>query len=563
MTFQKRGFTLVELLAVIAILGLVAVIIIPSVIKTIEKSRMESVVNSARGLMRSIEIKQKDNMFEQGLKEIEISYDNGVESSSIPGISLDYHGKQPKNGGIVISKDGKITFAFHDGDYCVEKGYLNDKITISKIPEENCYLVKGITFIKTFGGTSSQLFSNIINVKDGYVAVGSSWSNDGDLTDLNGGASDSFIVKYDLNGNVIWKQSYGGTSFEGYSDVTEVNDGYIAVGSSSSINGPLTGLNKGSTDATIVKYDLNGNLVWNKNFGGSSGEGFTKIITLSDGVLVLGSGSSNNGDLLGLNKGGNDIIIAKYDFNGNVIWNKNFGGSDYDSSNSFTLVNDGFVVVGSSSSINGDLTGLNKGGVDATIIKYDFNGNVIWNKNFGGSDTDYFHDVGIVDDGYIAVGDSRSSNGDMTGLKKGERDAIIVKYDFSGNVLWKKNYGEDGQESFFAISISNNEIVVAGEGSSEEGQVGQDNKGSYDAIIVKYDLNGNVLWNKNFGGSDTDKFNGIKIVDDGIVAVGETSSQDCHIAGLNKGWGGDAFILKVNRDGNIKLECKLKHSGGG
>ncbi|MDD2180788.1 MAG: prepilin-type N-terminal cleavage/methylation domain-containing protein [Bacilli bacterium] len=132
MTKQKFGFTLVELLAVIAILGIVAVIVIPGTLKTINTSREKTFLNSVNNLMRTVKLTQKVYMFDEGLKDIEFNYNEGIESSNIPGLKLDYSGENPKNGTIRITKDGEIGLVIHNDEYCAIKNYDSNEIILDK-----------------------------------------------------------------------------------------------------------------------------------------------------------------------------------------------------------------------------------------------------------------------------------------------------------------------------------------------------------------------------------------------------------------------------------------------
>jgi hypothetical protein len=135
-----------------------------------------------------------------------------------------------------------------------------------------------------------------------------------------------------------------------------------------------------------------------------------------------------------------------------VEWKKNFGGNDDDYYESVTTVSDGVVAVGYSgfeSFGNGDWIGVSKKGiVDAMIVKYDDDGNVMWKKNFGGNSADYYKSVTAVSDGVVAAGVSGSAsfgNGDWINISgKGNDDAIIVKYNNAevGIEEWKMENGE-------------------------------------------------------------------------------------------------------------------------
>tara|TARA_B110000091_G_scaffold175899_1_gene190521 strand:- start:287 stop:652 length:366 start_codon:yes stop_codon:yes gene_type:complete len=112
---------------------------------------------------------------------------------------------------------------------------------------------------------------------------------------------------------------------------------------------------------------------------------------------------------------------------GALLWEKTLGGSSFDVSRSVSKTqDDGFLIAGSSRSSDGDLTN-NKGQNDALIIKINSNGNLEWQKTIGGSEVDFFYEaVELTDGSIVAVGDSNSSNEDIT-ENKGFTDLLILK----------------------------------------------------------------------------------------------------------------------------------------
>ena len=396
------------------------------------------------------------------------------------------------------------------------------------------------SIVRNFGGDGNDYFNSVIETNDGgIVAVGYSYSTDAGFS--NKGSADAIIVKYDRDGNQLWVKNFRGSGDDCFYSVVETNDGgIIAVGCSTSTSAGFT--NKGGSDAIIVKYDSNGNQQWVKNFGGSGDDCFYSVIETSDkGIIVVGYSDSTNAGFN--NKGYDDAIMVKYDRDGNQLWVKNFGGTNGDYFTSAIEASDGGIIaVGYSNSTNAGFT--NKGDVDAIVVKYDNEGNQQWINNFGGSSSDYFHSVIETSDGCIVVvGYSNSTNAGFN--NKGYDDAIMVKYDRDGNQLWVKNFGgSDDDYLNSVIEISDKGIIAVG--YSDSTNAGFNNKGYDDAIMVKYDRDGNQLWVKNFGGSDDDYLNSvIETSDKGIVAVGYSYSID---AGFNNKGGSDAIIVKYNQD---------------
>ncbi len=205
-----------------------------------------------------------------------------------------------------------------------------------------------IEWQKCFGGSDDDYAHSVTQTTDGgYVVAGSSYSNDGDITD-NRGRSDYFVVKLNASGNVEWKKSYGGSDDDWASSVLRTNDnGCIVFGYTGSIDGDVT--NENNTEICwIIRLDSSGNLIWEKSIEGEGiGPYLTSANYTSDGGYIL-SGSKNF----------DDYWVAKINQLGDVIWQKTMGGSEYDEAFSVQQTNDfGYIVTGYSSSNNGDVFG--------------------------------------------------------------------------------------------------------------------------------------------------------------------------------------------------------------
>ncbi len=171
--------------------------------------------------------------------------------------------------------------------------------------------VGSIIWQKSLGGTTYDIAYSIQQTNDnGFIISGESNSIDGDVSN-NHGNIDYWILKLDSIGTIQWQNSYGGTLGESSRYITQTNDsGYLAFGQALSGNGDVSGTNGGG-DYWLVKLSQTGIFEWQKCLGGNSNDfGYSCIQTIDGGYLAVGSSESNNGDVTG-NHGMADFWIVK------------------------------------------------------------------------------------------------------------------------------------------------------------------------------------------------------------------------------------------------------------
>ncbi len=391
-----------------------------------------------------------------------------------------------------------------------------------------------IEWEKNYGGSAFEFASSVKQTTDGgYAIAGISRSADGDVSG-NNGEQDYWIVKLDIEGNIEWENNYGGSMRDHLLSMELTTDGgYILVGRSESNDGDVS-KNNGGSDCWIVKLDAEGNLEWEKTYGGTSPDIASSVKQTTDGGYIVGARTSSSDGDVGGNNGGTDYWILKLDTEGNLEWENNYGGSGGEILHSIQQTTDGgYIVAGNSGSNDGDLGG-NNGGSDYWIVKLDLEGNIEWEQNYGGSEGDTSPSIAqTTDDGYIVAGTSRSNNGDVSG-NNGELDYWVLKLDIAGNQVWGKNFG--GVDDDFARSIAQTTdggYIAAGSSRSNDGDVSGNNGGT-DYWILKLDMAGNIEWEKNYGGSDDDYIRSIaQTTDGGYIVAGESSSIDGDVSGNN------------------------------
>ncbi|MEO5673996.1 MAG: T9SS type A sorting domain-containing protein, partial [Chitinophagales bacterium] len=350
---------------------------------------------------------------------------------------------------------------------------------------------------KCLGGNDIDVAGSVRVAQDGgYIIAASTRSNNGDVSDTHGGA-DAWVIKLDINGNLQWQKCFGGSGDEFTESIRNTSDGgYIFAGGCTSSDGDVSG-NHGDQDSWVVKLDSLGNIEWQKSLGGSSSDGSAEIETTIDGGYIVSSTSfSNDSDVLdhhGFNTF-SDCWIVKLDGIGNIEWSKSLGGTNPDiGGNDRSIlpeIDGSFVVIMTTMSTNGDVT-FNHGLEDYWLVKLDQLGSILWNKSFGGSQSDYAYAVALAPTGgYILSGTSNSTDGDITN-SLGNIDYWMINTDTAGTLIWQKSYGGSKGESYGnAIPTTDGQIILSGNSNSSNGDVsGQQGKGDY--WIVK--LNGEIL----------------------------------------------------------------------
>ncbi|MAT56114.1 MAG: hypothetical protein CMN32_16715 [Saprospirales bacterium] len=411
---------------------------------------------------------------------------------------------------------------------------------------------------KNYGGSGNEQANAAIHASDGSLLVaGYTNSTDGDPTG-NFGNRDYWLLKLDSAGNILWEKTYGGTANEIAKSVLELPDGdLLLLGSTSSADGQVNG-NHGQEDVWILRLSPAGNIVWARCYGGSDNESAEKIIPVPGGFVVAGYAQSKDGDLQ-QNQGDFDYWIFKIDGDGNLLWSKTYGGSLADWAYSPSLSDNGnLLITGSSFSDDGDITG-SIGFYDYWVLKLSPDGNLIWAKNYGGPfEERAYNSLGTADGGCIITGATLSTSGDVPG-NNGSYDCWILRLDADGNITWTQTYGGAQEDRAFGIAEAEDGYLISGFSSSMSGDV-SNNYGIKDGWLLKLDDNGALLWEKNFGGSQDDRFYTTGFIPgEGFFAAGSSLSDDIDLPG-NKGQR-DLWVIRLGPDslqlnlGNDTLLC--------
>jgi uncharacterized delta-60 repeat protein len=340
----------------------------------------------------------------------------------------------------------------------------------------------------------------------GYVVAGRTKS-----FGVREGGDDVWVLKLDGQENVVWQKTYGGRNIDQAFALARTSDGgYVVAGRTASFGA-------GWDDVWVLKLDGQGNVQWQKTYGGTGNDGAYAIAPTSDGGYVVAGYTWSFG------AGNGDVWVLKLDGSGNVQWQKTYGGTNEDVARAIAPTSDGgYVVAGYTRSFGGG----------AWVLKLDGQGNVVWQKTYGMTILDEARAIiPTSDGGYVVAG--------KTYYWASGNDVRVLKLDGQGNVQWQKTYGGTGEDEARAIApTSDGGYVVAGWTKSF-------GAGSKDVWVLKLDGQGNVQWQKTYGGTGEDEARAIAPTSGGgYVVAGYTGS-------FGAGWW-DVWVLKLEADGTMQ-----------
>ncbi len=374
-------------------------------------------------------------------------------------------------------------------------------------------------WVRTYNGPSS----------DEDRAYGVTVDNFGDIYvtgyRVQSGYSDFHTRKYRANGDFVWSHTYNGTA--SLEDIPR----YITLDNDNNVF--VTGGSRGSGthwDYLTIKYDSSGNVIYTKRYSGPGNYADTSwcVLTDSDGnAYVTGSVAVSGTD--------RNVVTIKYLPNGDTAWVRSVGGAANGQDQGFSLAADsaGAIYV-AGTCYDGALTGTN-----ALLIKYLPSGDTVWTRKYNGAANG--NDIGraICTDAKTNIYFLASSQGSGTGW-----DAVIIKYDSSGNEMWTQIYNGpiNGDDISRTIGIDqDNNVIITGYSVQSEAD--------YDCIIVKYSEDGDSLW--------TAVFDGVSGGDDFPATYTRRSNVDdngnIYLVGYGPGPSGniDIFASKYDPSGTL------------
>lgn len=313
------------------------------------------------------------------------------------------------------------------------------------------YLVKldvngNLIWEKTYGSQGKDEGIRIVATNDGnYMLLG----NHNEPGNTN---SDILLIKINHKGEVLWQRNYGGASDDISETIIELEEGGFLI------TGRTQSFGEGAVNIYLIKTDVNGNEQWHKTYGGNVASGGTRLAKNTDGTYML------YGFTLSFGAGDRDLYLIKMNAFGDTIFTKTFGGAGYEESQGFIKLKDGNYLICAHSASTDPLHNM-------LGIVVDENGNIKWQNNYGGN----------AHDGGQAAMQQNNANLLLVGVSdsfSGNQDIYVVTTDKDGYILSQTTYGGAMDDmSYDAITIGKSNIIV--------GKTNSFGSGDYDMYVIK------------------------------------------------------------------------------
>jgi hypothetical protein len=380
-------------------------------------------------------------------------------------------------------------------------------------------LVPGVVFAaqwaRTYGGEGPDIAAAVQPTADGhYVVAGNRYTPN---------PPDAWVFKVDSRGNLVWQSNFGDSDNGGYARSIQPtpDGGYLVAGTSRRGRTPQDW----SVDrAMVAKLDSAGAMVWQQIYAEEGYVLSSLELTADGGFVAVGyqpiavSGRANG-------------MVLKVDSAGAATWRKRLGDTIDDKSyvNSVRQTADGGYVVAATLSAPGTE------GWDAWVLKLDRTGSVTWQKTYGGPGQDWVADMQTTTDGGLVLGGSTDSYG------SGENDFWILKLDASGTIVWQKTYGGPRNDRVASIRLTTDGgYIVAGSTHSF-------GAGGVDALVMKLDAEGGIIWQWTYGGGFDDIVQVVqRALDGGYIVAGTAGLPDA-----TGPYSTNAWLLKLDSEGTI------------
>jgi uncharacterized repeat protein (TIGR02543 family) len=374
-------------------------------------------------------------------------------------------------------------------------------------------------WVKTYGGTGDESGDVRPTNDGGYIVAGSTTSF--------GTATDAWVLKLDGAGAPEWQRTYGGPASDRAAGVRQTSDGgFLVAGATSSFGAGLS-------DVWVFKLSAAGDLVWQRTYGGSGNDSAVDLVLTAAGDAYIAA----NTESFSSATRASDYWVLKISSSGDILWQRQYGGTDRDSCRSLALTLDGGCIVGGAG--YGFEPEWAHVPFNPWFLKLAPNGDIQWQKRLG-HDMFYYHGYGqslsqTTDGGYVVTGY-------LPQWGPGPTAFFVAKLQPNGVLAWIKSYGTALSEFYGSI------VQTQDGGFAVIAETGRLYQMGEDLFLLKINAVGEIEWQRGFGGGLIEYQSGLYQLPDGrFLFYGSTESF---------GAGGyDLFLVKTSPTGLIDPAC--------
>lgn len=349
-----------------------------------------------------------------------------------------------------------------------------------------------VLWARTYGGAYADGGRALCETDDGgFLVAGYTFSQET-------GDADIMILRTDPEGAMLWSKIYGGRGTEYANGCLADNDGFL-------ITGYTTSYGSGSKDMYLIKVDSAGDELWSHTYGGSSWDVGTSLCKVPDGGYLICGYTHSYG------AGDEDVYIVRTDHDGGIMWTKTYGGINFELGNSIAPAGNGKYLIGAT-------TGTYEVGSDhnsnAYLIIIDEEGNPLQTGVYGiaggfGHGFDWCSSATpLTGGGCLLCG--YTSHDDLM-------NAWLVKVDALGIQQWSRSIGGNFYDYGYAVRETyDGSYLIAGMTKSPryDGTIYNNN-----VYVVKVDPAGNIVWQKNIGGPDSEAATAVNVAREGDYVI--------------------------------------------
>jgi hypothetical protein len=347
----------------------------------------------------------------------------------------------------------------------------------------------------TWGGSGSDVSDGVALAADGasYV-VG---ITDSFTTDQFGTPSPRiFLVKFGTDGSLVWQRIWNGSTIRGLGRTA------VALGAGNSVYVTGVSVNNGN-DAVLLKFDVNGTLLWERTWGGSQSDESLAVAAAPDGSAYIAGNTTSFGP------GSSGLFVVKFDSLGNLVWQRIL---DEAQGNAVAVGPDGNVSAAGTKPRPGLI-----GNFDIVALKITSGGSLVWQRTYTAGDVaDPRGGMTVASDGSVylagAIQTVKSNRADIA--------ALIVKLSATGDLLFDKQVAGRGGETATGVAVAPDDstVYVAGTTTSF-------GAGSQDAFVLHLVPTGKKLLDAvTWGGTGFEEGSGVGVIA-GTVALSATTTN--------------------------------------